>query len=129
MSEPKTPVFRPDKPFVEVRDRTMPNVKYQQNNNLFDRRQAFVQKANIAIAHPEPKKPESVIRSISERRIGTTKSKESSKVPVVVNSAVNGVIKPRISVGRPRKTKSVDAVLQQNARENAAAKAAESAAA
>ena len=131
---PDKPVLDRKKPFAEVRDRTMPNVKYQQADNLFDRKGNFYKKADFALEMPEPPPPQVTVRDIATRRIGTTKSIVEKVTDLVVGDKVIATTAAPEKRGRGRppgsknKTPGVDDVVRQAARENATARAVEASA-
>ncbi len=122
------------RPFVEIRDRSRPNVKFQQDDNLFDRKEAFFEKADFPIEIAAPPPPQVKIREISQRSIGTTKKSIVEKVTdlVVGDRVIATAGNQEIKRGRGRppgaknKPSGVDATLRAAAKENAAASAAES---
>jgi hypothetical protein len=127
------------KPFIEVRDRARPNVKFQQGEDLFDRRGNFFAKADVEINLPEPPPPKVTVREISKRTIGTTKSLVQKVTELVVGDKTvvtsEGAAPAEVKRGRGRppgsKNKTpigVAETLRKAAQENAVARAAESAA-
>ena len=122
METEEKPVLNRKKPFIEIRDRTMPNVAFQQIDNLFDRKGKFVKKADYAVTIKEPLPPPVKTRDIRQRSTRQdTPNKSVAKIVSLAEATRASKLAATIKAG------ALPQAVAEARKENARAAAAEAA--